>query len=387
MYSLLLAFIYLAFISLGLPDSLLGSAWPVMGRELGLNLSLAGYVSMLVSAGTVAASLISDRLTRRFGTALVTAVSAGISALSLLGFSLANSFPALCLLAVPYGLSAGAVDAALNAFIALYYRSRHMNWLHCFWGVGATFSPYIMGYAIGSGHGWRSGYETVFVLQAGMTALLFLSLPLWRRAVTEERGQAAAKKPLSLWRTVRLPGVTSSLAAFFCYCALETTTGLWAASFLVSEAGLSAEGAARCTSTFFLGITLGRFVSGFVSDRVGDKGMVRIGVALMGLGTGLILCFPAEPVLCVAGLLITGVGGAPYYPSLIHSTPERFGEERAGAVMGLQMASAYVGSSLAPPLFGLLAEGISLSLLSAYLFTLVLLMGILTEMGNRRHGN
>lgn len=386
MVSLLLTVIYLAFVSLGLPDALLGSALPVMGREIGLTFSQAGLVSMIICGGTVAASLGAERLTRRFGTALVTAASAAVSALSLLGFSAANSFFHLCLLAIPYGLAAGAVDAALNSFVALRYKSRHMNWLHCFWGVGATVSPYIMGYALGGGFGWRSGYFWVFLLQAGMTGILLFSLPVWKRVAPEKQAGASEKENFSLWRTACLPGVPASLTAFFCYCALETTTGLWATSFLVSKTGLNEENAAACTSLFFLGITLGRFLSGFVADRVGDRGMVRIGVCLMGLGTLLILVFPEQPILSVLGLLITGVGGAPYYPALIHSTPVLFGTERASAIMGLQMASAYVGSALAPPLFGILAEGFSLSLLPAYLLVLVLGMAILTERGWRGRG-
>ena len=379
MLSLLLAIIYLAFISLGLPDALLGSALPVMGKELNLNLSAAGYVSMIISAGTVASSLLSDRLTRRFGTALVTAGSAAVSALSLLGFSRARGLLDLCLLSVPYGLSAGAVDAALNSFIALHFKSRHMNWLHCFWGVGATLSPYIMGYALGGGFGWRNGYSWVFFLQTGMTAILFCTLPLWKRAKLGQTKVQTKTEAFSLRHVLTLPGVPASLTAFFCYCALESTAGLWSASFLVTKTGLSAEKAASCTSLFFLGITLGRFFSGFVSDRIGDKGMVRAGVALMGIGALLILLFPKSELLAVTGLLIMGVGGAPYYPSLIHSTPEMFGKTHASAVMGLQMASAYVGSCLAPPLFGVLAQHLSLSLLPLYLILLVFLMGILTE--------
>ena len=250
--------------------------------------------------------------------------------------------------------------------------------------LGEKYQAAQMEFEARGGYGWRSGYHWVFLLQAGMTAILFLSLPVWKRVAPERREPEAAKEKFSLWRIACLPGVPASLIAFFCYCALETTTGLWATSFLVSKTGLTAEDAATCTSLFFLGITLGRFLSGFVADRVGDRGMVRAGVCLMGLGTLLLLAFPEHPILAVAALLVTGIGGAPYYPALIHSTPVLFGEAHASAVMGLQMASAYVGSALAPPLFGLLAEGFSLSLLPLYLVILVLGMAILTEKGWRQ---
>lgn len=382
MYSLLLAIIYITFISLGLPDSLLGSAWPVMVKELSLPLSLAGVISMIISSGTVAASLFAASLTRRIRTEWVAAVSTLITAVALVGFSRANSFLALCLIAVPYGLGAGAVDATINNYVALHYKSSHMNWLHCFWGVGATLSPYVMGWAITSGHGWRCGYSTVSLIQFGIAALLFLTLPLWKKTFREEKCTEAEAKKLSLLQVLGIRGVKSSLIAFFSYCALETTAGLWASSFLVTVKGIDGGTAARFASLFYLGITLGRLASGFIADRVGDKNMIRLGVIIMALGVGLILLpFPSES-LSLWGLIITGVGGAPYYPALIHSTPTHFGKENSGSVVGLQMASAYTGSTLAPPVFGLIAQHLSLSLYPFYLALFVVLMGVLTEKAN-----
>lgn len=385
MYSLLLAVIYLSFISLGLPDSLLGSAWPVMSGEIGASLSLAGPVSMIISAGTVFASLFADRLTQRFHTRNVTAFSVLITAVALLGFARVRSYPVLCLLAVPYGLGAGAVDAALNNFVALHYKSRHMNWLHCFWGVGATISPYIMSWAIGSARGWRVGYGTVSLLQFGMALILVLTLPLWKKVSFADQAEEAEEgATLTIMQALKIPGVKSSLIAFFSYCALETTAGLWASSFLVKIKGMEAASAAGFASLFYLGITLGRFVSGFVADRVGDKNMIRIGVALMALGVLMILIPVQSATLALVGLMVAGIGGAPYYPALIHSTPDHFGRENSHAIVGLQMASAYTGSALAPPVFGFLAQGISLTLYPWYLALFVILMGTLTEQANHR---
>lgn len=385
MYSLLLAIIYLSFISLGLPDSLLGSAWPVMSGEIGASLSLAGPVSMIISAGTVFASLFADRLTQKFHTRNVTAFSVLITAVALLGFARVRSYPVLCLLAVPYGLGAGAVDAALNNFVALHYKSRHMNWLHCFWGVGATISPYIMSWAIGSARGWRVGYGSVSLLQFGMALILVLTLPLWKKVPFAHQAEDAEEgATLTIGQALKMPGVKASLVAFFSYCALETTAGLWASSFLVKIKGMEAASAAGFASLFYLGITLGRFVSGFVADRVGDKNMIRIGVALMALGVLMILFPVKSATLALVGLMVAGVGGAPYYPALIHSTPEHFGRENSHAIVGLQMASAYTGSAIAPPIFGFLAQGISLTLYPWYLALFVLLMGTLTEQANHR---
>jgi len=385
MYSLLLAIIYLSFISLGLPDSLLGSAWPVMSGEIGASLSLAGPVSMIISAGTVFASLFADRLTQRFHTRNVTAFSVLITAVALLGFARVRSYPVLCLLAVPYGLGAGAVDAALNNFVALHYKSRHMNWLHCFWGVGATISPYIMSWAIGSARGWRVGYGSVSLLQFGMALILVLTLSLWKKVPFAHQAEDAEEGAhLTIGQALKMPGVKSSLIAFFSYCALETTAGLWASSFLVNIKGMEAASAAGFASLFYLGITLGRFVSGFVADRVGDKNMIRIGVALMALGVLMILFPVKSATLALVGLMVAGIGGAPYYPALIHSTPDHFGRENSHAIVGLQMASAYTGSALAPPVFGFLAQGISLTLYPWYLALFVILMGTLTEQANHR---
>ena len=382
MFSLLLAIIYLSFISLGLPDSLLGSAWPVMRAELAAPLSFAGVISMIIASGTIVSSLLSERLTRRLGTGLVTAGSVALTAAALFGFSVSPSLAALCLWAVPYGLGAGAIDAALNNYVALHYSSRHMSWLHCFWGVGASISPYIMAAALSRTGQWQLGYRAVSLIQIVLTVLLFFSLPLWRKtAAGEPTGDNAPL--LGLRGAVRIPGVPNILLAFFAYCGAETTAGLWASSYLAGVRGVAPETAAGFASLFYLGITFGRFLNGFVADRLGDRRMIRIGALVMGAGTLLILLPLPSPLPALAGLLIFGLGCAPVYPSIIHATPLNFGAENSQAIIGVQMASAYVGTTFMPPLFGLLANAISLRLFPLFLAALLLLLAVMTEKLNR----
>ncbi len=392
MISLLLALIYLAFISLGLPDPLLGAAWPVMYPELGAELSRAGLVSLVICAGTVTSSLLSERLTKRLGTGLVTALSTALSAAALLGFSRVQSFTGLILWAIPYGLGAGGIDSALNNYVSLHYSTRDMSWLHAFWGVGTMLSPYIMSYALSAQKGWRRGYEWVFLLQLGLALLLFAALPLWRRAgrlFAEKEGtpvqrQAQAKEPLGLSGALRVPGVPFVLLAFFCYCSFESTTGLWAASFLVEGRGLPEELAAAFCSLYFIGITLGRFASGFAANRLGDRRLVRLGETVMLAGCVLLSAGLWWTPAALAGLVISGLGCAPVFPSLIHATPANFGADKSPGIVGVQMASAYVGSALMPPLFGLLAQQLSPRLYPFFLLLLAALLLAMTELLNKK---
>lgn len=386
MYSLLLVIIYLAFISLGLPDSLLGSAWPVMSTELAVPVSYAGVISMIISAGTVVSGLSSDRLTRKFGAGWVTAVSVFLTAAALFGFSVSDSFWLLCVLAVPYGLGAGAIDAALNNYVALHYASRHMSWLHCFWGIGTMVSPYIMGACLTRGIGWHSGYRIVSFLQIGLTIILFLSLPLWKKRKTQAHGEEAedSGRALRIRDAVRIPGVKLVLIVFFSYCAMEATTGLWASSYLVSWRHVGAETAARFASLFYMGITFGRFVSGFISERLGDRRLIRLGGGIMLLGIAMVALPTASSVPALAGLVVIGLGCAPVYPSIIHATPANFGKENSQAIIGIQMACAYVGTTFMPPLFGLIAQHINIALYPAYLLIFAVSMLVLSERMNRR---
>ena len=371
MIHLLLAVIYLSFISLGLPDGLLGAAWPSMYEELGAPVSYAGAVAMIISVGTITSSLMSDWLTHKLGAGKVTAISVAMTAMALFGFSFSNSFWMLCLWAIPYGLGAGSVDASLNNYVALHYASRHMSWLHCMWGIGASTGPYIMGMILSGGQHWSLGYRYIGIAQIVLTAILFLSLPIWKRREAEEN--APQSKPLSLLQVIRVPGAKEVMVAFFCYCALEQTVMLWGASYLSMHAGLSQEKAASFASLFFLGMTVGRALSGFVTLKLNDTQMIRLGQCIIAVGIAALL-LPLGNISTLIGLLLTGLGCAPIYPCVIHSTPAHFGADKSQALIGIQMASAYVGTALMPPLFGLIAQHISISLLGIYLLILLILM-------------
>ncbi len=381
MFQLLLVIIYLAFISLGLPDSLLGSAWPAMYQEFSVPVSYAGGISMIIAVGTIISSLQSDRLTKRFGTGKVTAASVLMTAVALFGFSVSHSYAALCLWAVPYGLGAGSVDASLNNYVALHYASRHMSWLHCMWGVGASTGPYIMGYALTGGQGWNAGYRYISILQIALTAVLVFSLPLWKKLENGDTGQTDGElksKPLSLRQIIKIPGAKEVMVTFFCYCALEQTTGLWASSYLVLRRGLSAETAAGFAGLFFMGITAGRAFSGFLTMKLNDTQMIRLGQGFILSGI-VFLFLPFGDAGSLSGLILIGLGCAPVYPSIIHSTPEHFGADKSQAMIGVQMASAYAGTCFMPPVFGFIANRISVSLFPFFLLAILVLMAVMHE--------
>lgn len=382
MLSFLLPIIYVAFISLGLPDALLGAAWPIMRNEFNVPLSYAGIVSMIIALGTVFSSLKSDALNIKFGTGKITATSVGITAIALFGFSVSTQFWQICLWAIPYGLGAGSVDAALNNYVALHYKSRHMSWLHCFWGVGATLGPYIMGAVLTRGGIWNSGYRIISVMQIVLTAILILSLPLWKKneeispegnSSTKSSEAKSERKPLSLKEIFRIPGAKEIFICFFCYSAVEQTSGLWAASFLTICRNVQPETAATFASLFYFGIMVGRAASGFITFKLNDTQMIRLGLAIILLGV-ICVALPFEKIFSLAGLVLIGLGCAPIYPSIIHSTPAHFGAEKSQAIIGVQMASAYIGTSFMPPLFGLIANHISIALFPAFLGLALILM-------------
>ncbi len=375
MVGLLLAIIYLSFISLGLPDAVLGAAWPTIYPQFDVPVSYMGIIALIISAGTVTSSLLADRIINRFGTGRVTAVSTAATAVAMLGFFAADSYPLLLLWAVPYGLGAGCVDAALNNYVAVHYASRHMSWLHCMWGIGAATGPYIMGFALTMGQSWNMGYLYIAVLQIMLTAVLFFSLPMWKRSTsTEEKTQ----RSLSIPQILRIPGTRQIMVAFFCYCALEQTAGQWASSYFVMKDGISPEEAASLASLFYIGITVGRAISGFLTIKLGDRQMIRLGQGIIAVGIGIML-LPSGKTATVAGLLLTGFGCAPIYPCVIHSTPALFGTGRSQAIIGVQMASAYVGNLVMPPLFGVLANHLGAGLLPVYLGAILLLMAVMYE--------
>ena len=376
MYLLLLAVIYLAFISLGLPDSLLGAAWPAIRTEFQVPLSYMGLISMIISGGTIISSLMSERLTKKIGTKIVTLVSVLVTAFALIGFSVSTEFYQLCLWGIPYGLGAGAIDAALNNYVALHYNTRHMSWLHCFWGVGAIISPYIMSYALIHST-WMTGYRMVAYLQLIIAGVLLFTLPLWKvnKPLLKNENDSHI---LGIKGALKIKGVPYLLIGFFSYCAAEATAIYWASSYLEIARGFSKDEAAAFGSLFFIGLTVGRFLAGFVSERLGDNKMIRIGagIALSGI---ILIAIPVQAAT-VIGFVIIGFGCAPIYPCIIHSTPNNFGAENSQGIIGVQMASAYVGSTLMPPLFGLIANHISLSLMPVFLaFFIVLLFFMINK--------
>lgn len=375
MYSFLLALIYLAFISLGLPDSLLGAGWPVMHTELGVSVSFMGIISMVISGGTIISSLLSDKLTHKFGTRAVTVASVFLTVAALFGFSFSGSFSMLIIFAVPYGLGAGAIDAALNNYVALHYKAKHMSWLHCFWGVGAIISPFIMSFAL-KNLNWNSGYRIVGFIQLAIALLLLVTLPVWKINKTES---SADTKRVGLTAALKIKGVPFLLIGFFAYCAAEATAMYWASTYFTEVKGISGDRAASFAALFYIGITLGRFASGFITERLGDRRMILLGTGILACGIMTLLIPVQSYVTAFAAFLVIGFGCAPIYPCIIHSTPANFGAENSGAIIGIQMASAYVGSTFIPPLFGLLGNAVGFSVMPVYLLAFFALMIIMTE--------
>lgn len=379
----LLVLIYIAFISLGLPDSVLGSAWPVMQAELGAPLSLAGYISMVVSAGTVVSSLASNRLITRFGVGRVTAVSVLMTAAGLLGISLAPAAWMLFLCAIPLGLGAGSVDAALNNFVALHYAARHMSWLHCFWGVGATAGPMILSLQLSHGASWRSAYGLISGIQFALALALFLTLPVWRRAKAPAAESGEEQRYLTNREALRLPLVKTALVGFVFFCAVETTSGLWASTYLHQARGLSASEAAMGASMFYGAITAGRLVAGFAASRLSPARLIRIGQCVCLVGAAMV-ALPAPSIVGMLGIAVIGLGTSPIYPNMLHETPRRFGARNSQAIVGLEMAFAYIGSTLIPPLFGSLASATTLHLYPWFLAACTLVMLAASETVARR---
>jgi len=378
---LLLIIIYLSFISLGLPDSLLGSAWPSMYQMLNVPLHYAGFISMIIAGGTVVSSVLSAKIIKRFGTGIVTAVSVLMTAVALAGFSLSRTFLYLCLCAIPLGLGAGSVDAALNNYVALHYKARHMSWLHCFWGIGASIGPIIMASFLMRRNSWNLGYRTISIIQFCLVLLLFISLPLWKKSKTEEN--TAQQNPIKFTKLFHIIGVKEVLIAFFCYCTIETITGLWGASFLVMVKGISPEIAAQWIALYYLGITAGRFISGFVTVKLSNRQMIRLGQIIIGGGI-IVLLLPLGNSTLLPGFFLIGLGCAPIYPSLLHETPKNFGETYSQAIMGIQMGSAYVGTTLMPPIFGWLASRIHFGIFPVFIGIVLIIKVVMIETLNRK---
>jgi fucose permease len=378
----LLIIIYLSFISLGLPDSLLGSAWPSMYHSLHVPLHYAGFISMIIAGGTVISSIFSEKIIRRFGTGVVTAVSVLMTAVALVGFSLSPLFIALCLFAIPLGLGAGSVDAALNNYVALHYKARHMSWLHCFWGIGASIGPIIMSVFLIRNNSWNLGYRTIGIIQICLVVLLFIALPLWGK---KENERTTKSEPVKLTQLLHIVGVKQVLIAFFCYCSIETVTGLWGSSYLVTVKNISPEIAAQWIALYYIGITTGRFISGFMTMRLSNRQMIRLGQGIIAAGI-IVLVLPLGNYTLLPGLFMIGLGCAPIYPSLIHETPKNFGKEYSQGIIGIQMASAYIGTTLMPPIFGRIASQTSFNIFPLFIGILLILKIIMVEVLNKKIG-
>ena len=375
MYSLLLALIYVAFISLGLPDSLLGAGWPVMHEVFGVELSSMGLVTMVITGCTILSSLLSEKLTQKLGANVVTVASIFLTAVALLGFSFATKFWMLILLAIPYGLGAGAIDAALNNYVAVHYTSKHMSWLHCFWGVGTIVSPFVMSYALTTST-WNHGYRIVALIQFGIGVILLLTLPVWK--VNEGKEVLTTEtKSVGLVGAFKIKGVPFLLIGFFAYCAAEATVMGWSASYFSQVKGIDGESAAAYASLFYIGLTVGRFLGGFMMDKLGDRKMIQLGTLISACGVLLLLIPIASELPAVIGFIVIGLGYAPIYPCIIHSTPDNFGAENSAGIIGIQMASAYLGATFMPPLYGFLGGFMGYGIMPVYL---LLFMGLMIYM-------
>ncbi len=383
MGSLLLAVIYLIFISLGLPDSLLGSGWPTMQIDFGVPSSYAGYVSMTISCMTVFSALLSPRLIRRFHTKWIVVVSIGMTVLGLLGFSVSSQYWLLFLFAVPYGLGAGSIDAAVNHYVANHYPSSVMNFLHCFYGVGAMISPYIMSLALKAAR-WNQGYQWTALLQAGILLVCILSLPLWKQneqTDAEEENRDSA----GIVESLKVPGVILTLIAFFSYCSGEATCFLWTPSYFAgTKEGLSAETIASFGSLIFGGLMLGRLISGFISNKLGDRLLIRIGIAVELIGILMVFLPFQGYIVTAAGFVVIGTGMGPVYPAIQHMAPANFGKRYSAAVIGLQMASAYIGSTLMPMVFGHIQQAIGIGIMPVYLLLFAFLNIGMLEIAYRK---
>ena len=364
MGSLLLAVIYLAFVSLGLPDSLLGSGWPVMQKDFGVPSSCAGYVSMAISFMTIISALISPTLIRKLRTHHIITCSTLLTVIGLIGFSMSKSYAMLFLFVVPYGLGAGSVDSALNNYVAKHYSSSVMNFLHCFYGVGAMISPYIMALALAKAH-WNEGYRWTAYIQTGIFLICLLSAPLWKR--NTEAGEESEENAAGIREALKIKGVIPTLTAFFAYCSGEATCFLWTSSYFIGTKTISAQTAAAFGSLIFGGLMFGRLISAFVSNKLGDRMLIRIGIAVEAAGI-LLIFLPIESYIpAAAGFVITGIGMGPVYPAIQHMAPENFGQRNSAAVIGLQMASAYIGSTFMPMVFGHIQQAVGIGIMPVYL--------------------
>lgn len=369
MATILLIIIYFAFISLGLPDSLFGTAWPAIYPEFALPFSIGSAVTIVMTCCTITSSIFSARIINRFGTGKVTAVSTAMTALALLGFSFAGSFLPLCLLAIPLGLGAGAIDTGLNNYVALHYTASQMSLLHCFYGIGITISPYLMSRFLSSPAGWRGGYRYAFCIQLGIALLLTVTLSLWKRVAEEKKAEEIQTKTLSIRELAKIPGVKNMWLLFLCSCGIENATNCWGSTFLVEFKAMAADQAAKIMIFYFVGFTLGRLLSGILATRLSCWKLIRTGLAVMGAGMALLL-LPLNGFTVILGLFLIGMGNSPLFPNFTYLTPRNFGEDISQSVIGAQMAASNAGFLAAPLLCGLLGQFFGMGIFPVYLTAL-----------------
>lgn len=370
MMTTLLIIIFITFIGVGLPDSVLGTAWPAIYREFNLPVSLAGYISATVSACTIISSLISSKVINKFGTGVVSAVSTLMTAAALLGFAFTDNAVFFFLLAIPLGLGAGSIDTALNNFVALHYSASKMNFLHCFYGIGVAASPYVMSLALGADDNWRKGYIIIGFIQFVIALIAVLSLPLWKKAKKkDESDNPTPPKTLTLSQLFKMPAVRMSCFAFFSYCAMELCAGSWSSTYFVNIKGLSSDKAAQIAMLFYIGLASGRFLSGIVAQKIGRWRIIRIATLIL-FGAIIMFILPLPVPVAAFALFFIGLGCGPVFPNLTHLTPENFGADISQSVIGVQQASSYTGIMLMPWLFGILAQTISSALFPFYLLFL-----------------
>ncbi|MBO4428998.1 MAG: MFS transporter [Clostridia bacterium] len=365
MASLLIAIIYLSFISLGLPDSLLGSAWPTMQVSMGVPSSFAGYVAMTTCLMTIISSLISPTLIRKIETKWIVVVSMALTVIGHVGFSFSIAYWMLFMFAFPYGLGAGSIDASLNQYVANHYSSRVMNFLHCFYGLGAIISPNIMALALKYAK-WNEGYRWTAYLQMAILAVCLLTLPAWK--INKKTDDELKEKTATVKEALKVPGVILTLVAFFAYCSGEATCFLWTSSYFAgTKDGMSDGLIAAFGSLIFGGLMLGRLIAGFISDKLGDRKMIRIGIAIESVGIMLVIIPVKTYIVAAVGFLVIGTGMGPIYPAIQHMAPHNFGAKYSAPVISLQMASAYIGSTFMPMVFGLVQQGVGIWIMPLYI--------------------
>lgn len=374
MATFLLAIIYIAFIGLGIPDSLFGTAWPAIYSDFCLPISYGSFVSAITSCGTIISSLFASSVIGRLGTSKTAAVSTLMTALGLIGFCIAPNLLTMCLLALPLGLGAGAIDIALNNYVALNYSASHMSFLHCFYGVGVTVSPYILSLVISGALGWRGGYKIAALIQLAIAALLFLTLPIWKKVSAKNASAAEEnKKSLPASQAVKVPGVKLMCALFLSSCAIEWTCGGWGSTFLVEHKGVRPEYAASVMMMYYAGMTLGRFLSGIITARISCERVIKAGMLILGTAI-VIMLFPCPAYLYAAAIFLIGLGNGPLFPNFTYLAPQNFGSELSQSVIGLQMASAYIGTLIAPVLCGILGQTIGMVIFPFYIFIFYMIM-------------